>query len=75
VIAVMLEAEQTCETLVTITLMMEAVWTSEMFVNLYQPTWHYNPEDSHLYMPLIFLFLILFTFPVYSMVEHGFQAH
>jgi hypothetical protein len=31
-----------------ITLMMEAVQTTEMFVNLYQSTRHYNPEDSHL---------------------------
>jgi hypothetical protein len=31
-----------------ITLMMEAVWTSETLVNLYQPARHYNAEDSHL---------------------------
>jgi hypothetical protein len=31
-----------------IALMMEAVRTSEMFLNSYQSTWHYNPEDSHL---------------------------
>jgi hypothetical protein len=30
-------------------LMMEAVQTSETFVNLYQFTWRYNPEDGHLY--------------------------
>jgi hypothetical protein len=29
-------------------LMMEAVQTSETLVNLYQSTWHYNPDDSHL---------------------------
>jgi surface polysaccharide O-acyltransferase-like enzyme len=29
--------------------MMEFVWTSETLVNLYQSTWHYNPEDSHLH--------------------------
>jgi hypothetical protein len=29
-------------------LMMEAATTSEMLVNFYQTTWHYNPEDSHL---------------------------
>jgi hypothetical protein len=28
-------------------LMMEAASTSEMLVNFYQTTWHYNPEDSH----------------------------
>jgi hypothetical protein len=28
--------------------MMEAVQTSETMVNLYQSTWRYNPEDSHL---------------------------
>jgi hypothetical protein len=28
--------------------MMEAVRTSEMLVNFYQTTQHYNPEDSHL---------------------------
>jgi hypothetical protein len=28
--------------------------TSEMLVNFYQTTWHYNPEDSHLhYMEMI----------------------
>jgi hypothetical protein len=29
-------------------MMMEAARTSEMLVNFYQTTWHYNPEDSHL---------------------------
>jgi hypothetical protein len=28
-------------------LMMEAAVTSEMSVNVYQTTWHNNPEDSH----------------------------
>jgi hypothetical protein len=28
--------------------MMEAVWTSETLVNLYQSLHHYNPEDRHL---------------------------
>jgi hypothetical protein len=28
--------------------MMEAARTSETFVNFYQTTRHYNPEDSHL---------------------------
>jgi hypothetical protein len=28
--------------------MMEAARTSETFVNFYQTTWCYNPEDSHL---------------------------
>jgi hypothetical protein len=28
--------------------MMQAVWTSETLVNLYQSTWRYNTEDSHL---------------------------
>jgi hypothetical protein len=31
-----------------ITLMTEAARTSEMLVNFYQTTRHYNPEDSHL---------------------------
>jgi hypothetical protein len=31
-----------------IALMMEAVQASETVVNLYQSTWCYNPEDSHL---------------------------
>jgi hypothetical protein len=29
-------------------LVMEAARTSEMSVNLYQITWRYKPEDSHL---------------------------
>jgi hypothetical protein len=33
---------------VIIALMMEAVSTSETLVNLYQTTWHNIPEDSHL---------------------------
>jgi hypothetical protein len=32
----------------SLALMMEAARTSEMLVNFYQTTWHYNPEDSHL---------------------------
>jgi hypothetical protein len=28
--------------------MMEAAGTSETFVNFYQTTQHYNPEDSHI---------------------------
>jgi hypothetical protein len=31
-----------------IALMMEAARTSETLVNFYQTTPHYNPEDSHL---------------------------
>jgi hypothetical protein len=31
-----------------ITLMMEAIWTSETLVNLYHSTLRYNPEDSHI---------------------------
>jgi hypothetical protein len=31
-----------------IALMMEAERTSETLVNIYQTTWRYNPEDSHL---------------------------
>jgi hypothetical protein len=31
-----------------IALMMEASRTSETLVNFYQTTWRYNPEDSHL---------------------------
>jgi hypothetical protein len=33
---------------ILITLMMEAARSSEMLVNFYQTTRHYNPEDSHL---------------------------
>jgi hypothetical protein len=32
-----------------IALMMEAASTSEMSVNVYQNTWHSNPEDSHIH--------------------------
>jgi hypothetical protein len=32
--------------------MMEAARTSETLVNLYQTTWRYNPEDSHLHNKL-----------------------
>jgi hypothetical protein len=32
-----------------IALMMETASTSETWVNVYQTTWHNNPEDSHLY--------------------------
>jgi hypothetical protein len=35
--------------LVVIALIMEAVQTSEMLVNSYQSTLHYNPEDSQLH--------------------------
>jgi hypothetical protein len=31
-----------------IALMMERTRISEMLVNFYQTTWHYNPENSHL---------------------------
>jgi hypothetical protein len=31
-----------------IALMMKAASTSETLVNIYQTTWCYNPEDSHL---------------------------
>jgi hypothetical protein len=33
---------------VAVALVMEAAMTSEMYVNFYQTTWCYNPEDSHL---------------------------
>jgi hypothetical protein len=33
-----------------IALMMEAARTSETLVNFYQTTQHYNPEDSHLHV-------------------------
>jgi hypothetical protein len=32
--------------------MMEAAWTSEMLVNIYQTTRRYNPEDSHVFLEL-----------------------
>jgi hypothetical protein len=45
-----------------ITLMMEAVQTSETLVNSYQSTRLYNPEDSHLhsllFLPPEFFFLL-----------------
>jgi hypothetical protein len=37
---------------VLIALMMEAARTSETFVNFYQDTRRYNPEDIHLNMEL-----------------------
>jgi hypothetical protein len=30
-------------------LMMEAVSSSEMSINIHKTTWHYIPEDSHLH--------------------------
>jgi hypothetical protein len=33
---------------IIIALMVEAARTFETFVNFYQTTWRYNPEDSHL---------------------------
>jgi hypothetical protein len=55
-IALMMEAARTSETLVNfyqttrllIALTMEAARTSETMVNIYQITRCYNPEDSHL---------------------------
>jgi hypothetical protein len=35
-----------------IALMMETARTSEMLVNFYQTTRRYNPEDSHLLVPI-----------------------
>jgi hypothetical protein len=37
-----------------IALMMEAIWSSEMPVNLKQSTWCHNPEESHLSKKLIY---------------------
>jgi hypothetical protein len=39
-----------------IALMMWAASTSEMTVNLYQTTWHSNPEDGHLQCIKMFIF-------------------
>jgi hypothetical protein len=33
--------------------MMKVACTSETLVNLYQSTWRYNPEDSHLATSLL----------------------
>jgi hypothetical protein len=32
-----------------IRVVMKVVQTSETLINLYQSTWRYNPEDSHLH--------------------------
>jgi hypothetical protein len=34
-----------------VTLVIEAASTSETSVNFYQSTRHFNPEDSHIYIP------------------------
>jgi hypothetical protein len=39
---------EVCSASIVIALMMEAVQTSETLVNLYQSARRYNPEDSHL---------------------------
>jgi hypothetical protein len=39
-----------------IALMMEAARTSETLVNFYQTTRRYNPEDGHLYVGDVHLF-------------------
>jgi hypothetical protein len=44
-----------------IALMMEAARTSETLVNFYQTTWCYNPEDSHLPHLILFIYLRLMT--------------
>jgi hypothetical protein len=49
-----------------IALMMEAVCTSEMSVNIYLTTWQYIPEDSEFHSVVVSLFTILvlpLTFP------------
>jgi hypothetical protein len=47
-----------------IALMMEAVQTSETLVNSYKSTWHYNPEDSHLFKSFCFFLPLFFpSFP------------
>jgi hypothetical protein len=40
---------------IVIALMMEAASTSETLVNFYQITWRYNPEDSHLRTGVMFM--------------------
>jgi hypothetical protein len=47
-------------------LMMEAARTSELSVNFYQTTWHYNPEDGHLHVKTTFHFLELQKLGQYS---------
>jgi hypothetical protein len=43
--------------------MMEAVSTSETLVNIYQTTWCYNPEDSHLPDHTLMLLMIIIFIP------------
>jgi hypothetical protein len=40
---------EVCTAFIIIALMVEAVQTSETLINSYQSTWCYNPEGSHLY--------------------------
>jgi hypothetical protein len=47
--------------------MMEAARTSEMLVNFYQTTWHYNPEDTHL-KPLKITNLSYHTFASFNIL-------
>jgi hypothetical protein len=39
--------------------MIKPTSASETSVNFYQTTWHHNPEDSHLQIFLLFLFMTL----------------
>jgi hypothetical protein len=47
-------SEKVSESDLLIALMMEAASTSEMLVNFYQTTQHYNPEGSHLHSNFVF---------------------
>jgi hypothetical protein len=54
-------------------LMMEAASTSETSVDVYQTTWRYNPEDSHLHTRRreYLKFQLDASFPFESMVDSG----
>jgi hypothetical protein len=41
---------------------MEAARTSETLVNFYQTTRRYNPEDSHLQIKYLFVFVVFLLF-------------
>jgi hypothetical protein len=44
-----------------IALMMEAARTSETLVNFYQTTWRYNPEDRAIYVTFVVIQFVFTT--------------
>jgi hypothetical protein len=46
---------------VVIALMMEAASTSETLVNFYQTAWCYNPEDRHLHIRFFFFHMVAYS--------------